>query len=175
MAQVSSSMFEGLFVRGVPPTPQLKEKLRSIGVDLDRLDVSYPQAKFKEACEAAAPILFPAKTETEAMREFGRVFVVGFRDTIVGKMAFITLPLLTPAGILDRTPRFVAMASDYIDIQIEKTGEKSRRMTFNYENPMPEFFAGLFESALRFAKGASKTQIEVQKVRAAGFELVISW
>jgi uncharacterized protein (TIGR02265 family) len=175
MATTSSSVFEGLFVRALSVEPAVKDKLRAIGVNLDQLEVSYPTAKLSESMDLVAREMFATMPHHQALQEMGRRFVHGFKETIVGRLAYIGMPAMTCSQLIDKTPRLLAMVGSSTKSKVEVLSERSRRMTFTQEAPIPDFFAGLYEGALGLTRGAPRVNVMVENRHANGFDLVISW
>jgi len=97
-----ASAFEALFERTLHGrwTPELKERLRAAGVDVDRrLKVAYPAKVWEDVLGVIARELHPEVEACEAWFRVGLDFYEGFNATMIGKAA---VALAKVVG-LDRT------------------------------------------------------------------------
>jgi uncharacterized protein (TIGR02265 family) len=85
-----ASAFEALFERTLHghASPELKEKLRAAGVDVDRrLKVAYPFKVWEDVVAVIAKDLHPGVGDEEAWFRLGLDFWEGFNATLIGKAA----------------------------------------------------------------------------------------
>jgi uncharacterized protein (TIGR02265 family) len=85
-----ASAFEALFAHTLHGrlSPELKEKLRAAGVDVDqRLKVAYPFKVWEGVMAVIARELHPRVDENEAWYLLGQDFWDGFNATLIGKAA----------------------------------------------------------------------------------------
>jgi uncharacterized protein (TIGR02265 family) len=92
-----ASAFEALFERTLhgQMTPELREKLRAAGVDVDRrLKVAYPFKVWEDVVAAIAKELHPKVDDNEAWFLVGLDFWEGFNATMIGKAAIAMAKLV---------------------------------------------------------------------------------
>lgn len=168
------SFFEGLFVRALAAEGAFADALRTVGVDVRRLQPRYSIEVWNEALEVAWKHRFPHLDREAAYRELGRELAYGFTRTLVGKVVDVSLPLLGPERFIQRIPSLSRLDSFEYHVKVERLGERRFRVSY-WEDPdaKPDFMAGLFEV------GLSKTGVEpvvVVTMRGpTGFELEVSW
>lgn len=172
-ATVEASMVEGLFVRALKAGPELKADLRTIGVDLERMEPRYTPRQWHEAIELARTREYSAVPQEQGLRMLGRRFFEGFADTLIGKVLVAGFSIMGPLGILKFAPRGIRAARP--DTEVIVTNEASRVWTLELRQPypQPDFTAGLVEAA---GKRAGATfQVLVSRRQPAAFELRITW
>lgn len=173
MADIDNALFEGLFVRALEVSGPLVDELARHGYDLKQLQPSYPAPVLVACLRAAHRELAPTLDEGEALRQFGRKFVEGFRQTILGRVVTTALPILGPAMFLQRIPgRFRSIRHD-ATVTVEATGPGSATLVFTDPAQLGDFFAGVVESALRLS-GVTSPKVEVHP-SATGYSLLASW
>jgi uncharacterized protein (TIGR02265 family) len=141
--RIPSSVFEGLFVRGLEPDSQLARALEQEGYDRRCPEVDYP------------------------MQE-------GFTQTLVGRVAAVAIPLVGPARVVERLPRYLAMMGrPDLEVRMVPLGERSHSVYIPDVHNRPEFIAGAMEVALELAHVQPIILVEEQS--PTGFRLLIRW
>ncbi|HEY0094401.1 MAG TPA: DUF2378 family protein, partial [Archangium sp.] len=92
--RIPSSVFEGLFVRGLEPHAQLSQGLRAEGYDPKCPEVDYPVQTWKRCVALARDLSFGELGDAEAYRLLGRKLTQGFTETLVGRVAAVALPMI---------------------------------------------------------------------------------
>lgn len=158
-----ASAFEALFERTLHGrfTPELKEKLRAAGVDVERrLKVAYPFTVWEDVVGVVARELHPGVEEKEAWFRVGLDFWEGFRATAIGKAAIGVAKLVG----LDRTfqrftsnLRTINNAAEGI-VELRERGRMRLRMRFVEKfrgkvhpapEPVPHYLRGVLLGILR--------------------------
>ena len=176
MAQprIPSSVFEGLFVRGLEPNTQLAKGLRAEGYDPKCPEFDYPVQTWKRCVALARDVCFAEFSDAEAYRLLGRKLTEGFADTLVGRVAAVALPMIGAGRVVERLPRYLAMMGrPDLDVQLVPLGERTRRVTIPDIHNRPEFIAGALEVALERAH--AQPIISVEDRSHLGFRLLIRW
>jgi uncharacterized protein (TIGR02265 family) len=168
------SFFEGLFVRGLGAEGPLAEGLRAVGVDVRRLQPSYPIEVWNKALEVAWKQRYPHLERESAYHELGRQLGQGFIRTLLGKVVDASLPLLGPERFIQRIPSLSRLDTFEYQVQVERLGERRYRISYR-EDPdaKPDFMAGLFEEGLR-RTGVEPT-VAVTWREPGGFDLELRW
>lgn len=173
--RVPSSVLEGLFVRGLRAEGRLAEGLLSLGYDIRKPELDYPVVVWQRCVNYARQELYPHMSDEEAYRLLGRKLVGGFLETIVGRVVAVALPLIGPAHVVDRLPRYLTMMgrSD-IQVTITPVGVRARRVVLMKDRyNRPEFIAGGMEVALEHA--SAQATITVEERNPDSYRLLMRW
>lgn len=165
--------FEGLFVHGLEPTPALREALRGVGVDLDAPQGAYPAAVWHAALEVTRQQRCPELPKEEAWRRLGRVAVVGFTRTVLGRLFSAAAPFFGPHRVLARVPTYLSAVHHRIQVRAVAVGLQTWELHVTQPDPLPTFIAGCVEQIVEVAGGVA----EVSVVREEGehFTLRVTW
>jgi uncharacterized protein (TIGR02265 family) len=169
----AGNMFEGLFVRGLPPEPSFHADLKAVGVDVERLLPRYPIKVWLDAIAVARRHFFPGHTQQQADWQLGRLFTQGFLDTLIGRAVGAVLPMLGPARMLERSQRNISVGRPDIRVTIQVVGETERCLLFEDAEPLPDFGAGCTEAGLE--RGRAKAQVTVEDRQATSYVLRVRW
>lgn len=170
---IDHAMFEGLFVRALSADGAFAAELARVGYDTKAPAGSYSGPVFLQCLDLACGHVLPGQSRDEALRELGRRFVSGFRQTLVGRIATTALPLVGPARFLPQVPRRLASLRHDARVECSLTGPTSAALTFHDPLPLGPFFAGVLEAALRVA-GAT-TPRTVVTARPDGYVITATW
>jgi uncharacterized protein (TIGR02265 family) len=174
LPRIPSSVMEGLFVRGLKADGKLAEGLLSLGYDLKKPDLNYSVLTWQRCVNLARQELFGQMTDEEAYRLLGRKLVSGFLETIVGRVVAVAMPMIGPARVVDRLPRYLAMMGrGEIELTITPVGERGRRVQMMDRYNRPEFMAGCLEVGLERAD--AKPNVTVEERSAEGYRLFLRW
>ncbi|HYO57728.1 DUF2378 family protein [Archangium sp.] len=172
--RIPSSVFEGLFVRGLEPNSPLLRALGAEGYDPKCPDVDYPMQVWKRCVALARDLVYGELSDAEAYRILGRKLTEGFADTLVGRVAAVALPMIGAARVVERLPRYLAMMGrPDLEVRVVSAGERTRRVTIFDTHNRPEFIAGALEVALERAH--VQPLITVEERSHLGFRLLIRW
>ncbi|MFL5346745.1 MAG: DUF2378 family protein [Hyalangium sp.] len=168
------TFFEGLFVRALGAEGALADALRTVGVDVRRLQSSYPIEVWNEALEVAWKQGFPHLDREAAYRELGRQLAYGFIRTLVGKVVDVSLPVLGPERFIQRLPSLSKLDTFEYQVEVVPLGERRYRVSYRGDpDAKPDLMAGLFEVGLR-RTGVDPTVVVTVR-EPMGFELEMSW
>jgi uncharacterized protein (TIGR02265 family) len=172
---VAGSACQGLFVRALPPDPAFHAELKSVGVDVDRLLPRYPLKTWIDGMAVARRHFFPGHTEQQGNWLLGRLFLLGFLDTMVGRVAGSLLPVLGPARMLERTQRHFALARPDMRVTVQVVGETERRLLFEGgQTPAAADFAGgILEAGLERTR--TRAEVTVEDRQATSYVLRVRW
>lgn len=173
--RVPASVMEGLFVRGLHADGKLAEGLLELGYDIRKPELNYSILTWQRGVNLARQELFGHMSDDEAYRLLGRKLVAGFLETLVGRVVAVALPMIGPARVVDRLPRYLAMMGrDDLEVTITTVTERSRRIYFPDRYNRPEFFAGALEVALERAS-ARQFLVTVEERTPEGYRLFLRW
>ena len=170
---VPASLFEGLFVRGLPANSAFHAALKKMGVDLARLSPQYPVEVWQEAMAVARQHFFAGHPRAKADWQLGRIFAKGFLDTMVGKVIAVTLPMLGTARLVERLPRHMAMGRPDMIVTVTQVGPTERRVNIEALYPLPDFMAGCLEVLMERTK--AQPQVEVVARTDMSYVLRVRW
>jgi len=168
---------EGVLVRGLGAdlTPELKAKLRTAGLDLDRkLLPAYPAAAFHEWVELASHHLWPTDSRDEALRKFGRRSLSGLADTMLGKAMKLSLTLIGTRRMLLRATRAFRSNNNYTEVTIEERSPTSMSLAFNDVYGAPTYYQGILEIGCEFT-GTKGAVVQIENTDGLGARYVVTW
>lgn len=172
--RIPSSVFEGLFVRGLEPNGALARALAAEGYDPKCPEMDYPVQVWKRCVALARDLVYGELSDTEAYRALGRKLTEGFVNTLVGRVAAVALPMIGAARVVERLPRYLAMMGrPDLEVQLVAVGERARRITIPDTHNRPEFIAGALEVALERAH--VQPLVSVEDRSHLGFRLLVRW
>ncbi len=60
-----STVIEAIFLKGLGDklTPRLKEEIKKVGIDLNKMSPAYPVEQVYKACKLVMPIVYPGMSE----------------------------------------------------------------------------------------------------------------
>jgi uncharacterized protein (TIGR02265 family) len=136
---------EGIFVKGLGPllTPELRGDLRALGIDLNHLNPAYPVEVARRGLEAARLRVFPDVPEDEAFRELGRLSVIGYLDTMVGKAVLGMVRLMGVKRSLLRLHQSVSGGSNYVKTSSVLVAPTCIEITIEDVTGLPTFWEGI--------------------------------
>ncbi len=172
--RVPVSVMEGLFVRGIKAQGALVERLVSLGYDPRQPEVTYPITTYQKCISAARYELYPSLSDEEAYRKLGRYLANGFLETLVGKVVGVAMPMIGPARVVERIPRYVSvMGRPDMVVRITPVGERGRRVHFGDTYNHPDFMAGNLEVALE--RASTTPTVVVEERTSEGYRLLARW
>lgn len=175
---IFSHSLEGLLSRAFPGgvPPELKARLRTIGVDLDhKLLPAYPRETWGRCIELGAPFAFPLDRREVAWRRMGERMVDGYQDTMIGRAMFSTLRLLGPRRMLMRSQKNFRSGNNYTEVRVTDVSPTAVDVWFNETEPvLCHFTSGLVLAGMR-AGGAEDPRVEIREADAQGFTVRASW
>jgi uncharacterized protein (TIGR02265 family) len=170
---IQGSAVEGLFVRGLKPTGAFAEELRGVGLDLQRLEPTYPLSIWYAALRVARRHVAGHLDEEAGWRLLGDRFIAGFFDTLVGKLLAVGVPLLGPDKTLQRIARSWSTAQPTMRAEPVKEAEGRWRVTLHQQGVLPDFCAGILQSAL--VRANVQPQVDVLERGPGRCVLQVRW
>lgn len=144
------SLFKGL---GDRLTPSLKEKVRVVGIDLNKkLLPAYPKDLWTRAVDVVAKELSAGGDLAAARRQLGHDISSGFAESTLGKMMAPGVRLMGVRRVLMRLPKQLTMSNNFLKVAVvEVPGADKVRVMVNECVPSPEFLCGIMEAIAAYA------------------------
>jgi uncharacterized protein (TIGR02265 family) len=167
---------EGLFIRGLAGrvTPALKERLRAVGLNLDRLLPAYPFGTWCSCVRLAAQFVLADLPEEEAYHHLGERMVEGFRETLMGRAQFSVLQLLGPQRVLHRAQQSFRSGNNYTEVRLNPLGPRELEVWMNEPGFTRYVVQGALAAGLR-ASGADAPEVRVEAFTEEGVTFRVSW
>lgn len=175
LPRIPASVMEGLFVRGLHADGKLAEGLLSLGYDIRKPELNYPVLTYQRCVNLARQELFHHLSDEAAYRLLGRKLVTGFLETLVGRVVAVAMPMIGPARVVDRLPRYLAMMGrGEMTVTMTPVSERARRVYLPDRYNRPEFLAGCLEVGLERAN-AQQPVVTVEERSPEGYRLFLRW
>jgi uncharacterized protein (TIGR02265 family) len=175
---IFSHSLQGLMSRAFPGgvPPELKAKLRTVGVDLDRpLLPAYPREAWARCIELGARHAFPREPRERSWHKMGERMVDGYQETMIGRAMFSTLRLLGPRRMLLRSQKNFRSGNNYTEVRLTDVAPTVVDVWFNEtDEVLRHFTTGLVLAGMR-AGGAVEPRADIHLADAQGFTLRASW
>jgi uncharacterized protein (TIGR02265 family) len=170
----SSLVFENLFLRALDVQGPLREALLREGFDPADVKEAYPLRVLNACVDLASGHLWPGRPLEEGRRELGRLFVQGWKQTVLGKVVTFAVGLLGPTRYLNLFPEHLKMDTLRIHAVSIPVGARAVRVEV-HDNPgnTPHFMAGMLEEGLRMTRVEPVIDVEVLAPRS--FNLHVRW
>lgn len=115
---VFSSIIEGAHrAFGAQLTPELRDRVRALGLDLDAKRAAYPVNEFLPGFIALADAVVPGDEASRParLREFGHQFMNGFARTAIGTAVFTMARTIGIRRAMERIGRNVRTTGNFMD------------------------------------------------------------
>ncbi|WP_163997723.1 DUF2378 family protein [Pyxidicoccus caerfyrddinensis] len=157
---------EGLLQHGLQGkvSPRLKQRLRQVGVDLDRpLLPAYPVPLWMHCLSVIVEETYPGMPREEAFRRLAETHVQGYGRTVIGRAVYGVMRLLGPRRLVQRLPQTLHATDNYTEAELVERGPTTYEMKMNSVLDQPGYVESLFESMLRVggAESPKVTRIHV--------------
>jgi len=175
---IFSHSLQGLLSRAFPGgvPPEVKAKLRTLGVDLDqRMLPTYPRETWGRCITLVAQAAFPHERREVAWRKAGERMVDGYQETLIGRAMFSTLRVLGPRRMLQRAQKNFRSGNNYTEVRITDISPTEMEIWFNEtEDVMRHFTLGLVFAGMRVG-GAQEPRADIVGTDPQGFTVRASW
>ena len=174
---VYASVVEGLLRHGLHGrlTPHLKERLRQIGVDVDRpLLPAYPVPLWFYCLRAIIEELYPGRDAEAAFRDLGARMTAGYGRTLVGRALYMLARLQGPRRMVLRLPHMLGSGDNYTRAEVVERGPCHFEMRMNSALEAPGYAEGIIEALLQLA-GAQAPQVRVVEKGGGSTRYDIRW
>lgn len=174
---VFSQVVEGLLKYGVGDrvTPRLRERLRRMGLDLERpLLPAYPVAQWVQCLHVIVEEVYPGVPAEEAFRQLAARHVEGYGHTLVGKALMRLLKLLGPRRTVHRMVQALRTSDNYTEVRLTELGPGTWEMWMNSVLDAPGYAEALFESFLRVS-GAESPHVSRVRREEDSSTYLLTW
>jgi len=154
-------------------TPALEASLQSLGLDPRHLADHYDLPTLRAVTELIRQQECAALSFDDGLREVGRRFVKGFKQTPIGWIFNTMAPFFGPARTLQQLPRYLTSVREEFPLTVVTEGETRFRLICLDAEAMGAFMAGCIEGVLDTC-GVSGALVHLRQMDQ-GFELEISW
>jgi len=158
---------EGLLQHGLQGkvSPQLKQRLRQAGIDLDRpLLPAYPVRLWMHCLSVIVDETYPGLPREEAFRKLAEAHVQGYGRTAVGRAVLGVMRLLGPRRVVQRLPQTLRATDNYTQVELVERGPTFFEMRLNSTQDAPGYTEAIFESLMRVGGAelpkVTKTQVD---------------
>jgi uncharacterized protein (TIGR02265 family) len=168
---------EGLLRHGVGDrvTLRLRERLKQVGLDLDRpLLPAYPQKQWMHCLHIVVEELYPGLTREEAFRQLAAHHVEGYGRTLVGRALMRLLRMLGPKRTVSRMAQALRAGDNYTEVRLTELGPGTWEMWMNSVLNAPGYAEALFVSFLR-ASGAEEPQASIVRREEESTTYLLTW
>jgi uncharacterized protein (TIGR02265 family) len=161
VAKVEQLMFspviEGIFIKGLGDklSPRLKEEIKKVGIDLNKLAPAYPVELVHKACKVVMPVLYPGMTEAEAFHQLGLLSLRGYTETLLGKALMQILKLIGVRRSLLRMHTSMRSGNNFLETSSTVLSGNCIELRFSDVSKMPSFYQGIIEEGGRMAHAKS--------------------
>jgi uncharacterized protein (TIGR02265 family) len=169
--------FENLLLRALKGrvTPELKERLRAEGVDLDRkLAPGYPLEVWARCVNAAAGLVYPTLGRADAQWRLGEDFIRSYAESTLGRALFGVLKLFGPMKAVARMEQSFRSGNNFMKTSFVELGPTSAELWLSEVNERPWFNGGLLREGGRQI-GAKNMRVEIIEMAGSGCRYRVSW
>ncbi|WP_223634367.1 DUF2378 family protein [Corallococcus sp. EGB] len=152
---------EGLFRSiGDRFTPELRAKLRDVGLDLDSQEPrNTSRSSFADALRVTVEHLYPDAEPGEGYRRLGVGIIQGLEQTALGKALVSMWPIFGPERVVVRIQESFATVNNYMQSELLTQGPGHHIIRVNECNGNPGYLRGIIEAGLTRA-GARNLRVE---------------
>jgi uncharacterized protein (TIGR02265 family) len=146
------SVVEGVLRHGLPGPlgPALKERLRLIGVDVERpLLPAYPVGLWVHCLRAIAEEVYPQLPLEQAFRQLGARTTEGYGHTVIGRAALVLARMLGPRRTMLRIPQLLEATDNWSRCEVLERGPCHFELRHNGDLDICGYLEGVFECLLR--------------------------
>lgn len=156
-------------------TPRLKQRLKELGLDLDRkLLPGYPAALWPQVMRVVAEELYPGTELFRAAQQLGQRFIDAYFGTTMGGAIALVFRTLGPMRALGRVERSLRSTNNYQRTRLTPRGPKQAELWIAEVNGVTGWFVGMIEAvAKHLALVAPRVEVTEDDGRSATFRL--SW
>jgi eukaryotic-like serine/threonine-protein kinase len=168
------SLFEALFAKSLKPTGAFLEELKRSGYDPERPQPKYPAVVWQHSLQVALRHAYADKDPHQGMRLLGRRLLASFLDhTLIGKALGVGIALIAPEDVIRRFPKYISTSREGVATSVAQEGPHRFRISVADPYANPDLVCGLIEEVTTRKKVVAN--VEVDKVIAYNFEIVVAW
>lgn len=168
---------EGLLRHGVGErvTLRLRERLKQVGLDLDRpLLPAYPTSQWLHCLHIIVEELYPGLPREEGFRQLAAHHVDGYGQTLVGRALMRLLRLLGPRRTVQQMAHALRSSDNYTEVRLTQLGPCAYEMWLNSVVDAPGYSEALFVGILRVS-GAQEPRARIARYENEGTTYLLTW
>lgn len=168
---------EGLFVRNLRGylTDEIRADLRSIGLNVDRLEPAYPVGTLRRAIERLGPVVLPGASSDAQQWELGRRLTRGYFDTMMGRALTSVLRLVGPQRGITRIHRSFRGITNYINAYGEVIRPGEGRVVFDPVDGLAPFLTGIMAESGGLLLQGGETRVTLVADMGDRCEVRLEW
>ncbi|MDY7225966.1 DUF2378 family protein [Hyalangium rubrum] len=172
---IYTEVVEGLVRHGLggQVSPRLRERLRHLGLDVDRPPPAFPVLAWQKCLHVIVEETFPGMPREEGFRRLAHRHVQGYGQTLIGKATLRVLRLLGPRRMVLRLPKVLSSTDNYTEGSAEERGPMEYTVSINSKQPLG-YVEGLFESVL-LACGAARPRVTLLEGSEEHSTFLLTW
>ncbi|KFA91062.1 DUF2378 family protein [Archangium violaceum] len=175
--RVFVQVVEGLLRHGVGErvTPRLRERLKQVGLDLDRpLLPAYPVTQWLYCLHIILEEVYPGLPREEGFRQLATDHVEGYGQTLVGRAMMRLLRLLGPKRTVQQMVQALRSGDNYTEVRLKELEPGMWEMWMNSVLDAPGYAEALFVGFLK-ASGASEPHAAIVRREEEGTVYLLRW
>jgi uncharacterized protein (TIGR02265 family) len=175
-SSTNHSMFEALFDRRLKPAGAFAAALKDAGYDPRLAVPKYSTHVWVRCLEIARAHRYATLPATEAYREIGREFTLGFLETLPGRLLATAIPFMTPRSFLRRLASYLRMGREDERLTFDLVKEEATAAEAVVHNPAAVpggFVAGMIDVAMERLR--TKATVEVDQHTPLDYTLRVRW
>jgi uncharacterized protein (TIGR02265 family) len=162
---VFEQSIEGMYLKGHPEllSPQVKEAIRAVGIDLDqKLKPFYPSELVNEASRVFRKLAYAREPDdAKAYTRMGERIVDGYFNTVLGKAMVSVLKLFGAKRIVGRLPMTLKSGTNFQVVTLEWKGETEAWLTLADTEPDPHVNVGVLQRSFTHWFGVPSMKVSV--------------
>lgn len=167
------TLFRNAFASDV--TPRMKERLRALGLDLDKpLLPGYPAKLWPQVMRVTAEELHPTRPFNVAAEQIARRFTHSYFDTMIGKAAALMLRAIGPMRALGRIERTLHTTNNYQRTRLTALSPTQAELWIAEVNGVTGWFVGMIEATCEHI-GVRAGKVELVSEEGASATFRLSW
>lgn len=156
-------------------TPRLKDRLRSFELDLDKkLRPGYPARLLRPWLDALAEEFFPGQPHEQAHEAIGRAFIIGWKQTLLGRGIVQLVKLLPAKRAIGRIEKNFRATDNFTVIDVTDRGPREMGLRFHDVCDSVHFFHGVLDEGAKVSS-AKNPRCRLEKFEQPGAQFVCTW
>ncbi len=169
---VFPSLVEG-YMKGIGErfSPELKQKLKSAGLDVAKLPPAIPVHEMERYMDLISSHAWPTVTREEQMRLLGLSAIRGWQSGLLGSATSAMLRVLGPRRTLTRLDRAFSTTNNFNKATTQFVDDKEALITVNDVQDRPTYWVGIFQAGLEILGLDGVVTIDAQQAPSATFRV----
>ena len=172
--KVRGVVFEGLFAKAMPQSPELVTALKQAGFDASSIASEYSAMVFNACLEVARKQVYGSLPVAEGLQKMGVAQIEGIKVTFIGKIIMPPLYLIGPERVVRRIPSLFKVDSTPAVITPIQLQPGAWRVEFRGDPTMvPDYIGGICKAIVELS---GRTVTASARRRGAGdFDVELAW